>query len=416
MNQSNSDFSLRDAWPDSNDPRKTKIAPDFLALSALAHAGVDNVPLEGEEVKKIADLAILCFLTEGVNNSRLVRHVLIEGVNGTGKTVLAKSVARALMGEDLWNYCAINKKYLDALPRITGRPDLTPQDMVGGDSLANDVGGSQLLKFYPGPLLFTSLVFFVDELNRTPPRTLNVLLEAMAESQVTIFTVDEKQTRKTKVLNEQYGLFVIAAQNPEYQEGTFALPEALLDRFMVKVPMSYTLELNKLLDARPRDTLNGKEEVSSQKAIDGLKSLVNKRWETLQETRTKVNSVKVSPEIKKLAAALTYATWNARRARQAMGSDAHIPTHPHIREVVEHVRAGVTPRGTQALVNLAQARAWVNRRPEVEAWDLGELLVPVFRHRILLEPAAPEHDTGDAAWVVRALRDAMPWVRPPRPQ
>jgi MoxR-like ATPase len=201
--------------------------------------------LHGIEDQVLA--ALLCYFSplrdvvaahhdEPLSSPDSVRHVLLEGTNGSAKTRLSKQLNRALLGPLLVAFYGACDR-LEELKRSQGSPELSPSDLVGSDSLAVDEMGMQVLRFAPGPLLRNHLMFYADELNRSHPRTQSVLLEAMAEGQVTINTQDPACSRLRRLKD----LFLVASQNPDRHIGTFALPEAQLDRFMVRLFMPFTI-------------------------------------------------------------------------------------------------------------------------------------------------------------------------------
>jgi hypothetical protein len=225
--------------------------PTFKTMAGEAYEGLHEL-----EDQVIA--ALLCYLAplrdagaaghdDPLGSPDAVRHVLLEGMNGTAKTRLAKQVNRAILGpvlRALYRLCPD----LEELVRSQGSPELSPSDLVGADSLATDERGMQALRFNPGPLLRNYLAFYADELNRSPPKTQSVLLEAMAEGQVTINTQDPTCVHRLRRLKD---FFLIASQNPERHIGTFPLPEAQLDRFMIRLFMPYSGELEKIISVKP---------------------------------------------------------------------------------------------------------------------------------------------------------------------
>lgn len=251
-------------------------------------------------------------------------HVLVEDLPGLGKTLLARSFATTL-GLDF--------------RRIQFTPDLLPSDVTGA-SLYDQRNGEMV--FHPGPV-FTHLLL-ADEINRTPPKTQAALLEAMAESQVTV-------DGATRPLADPF--MVIATANPVEYEGTYSLPEAQLDRFQLRVRMGYLAAAEELSMLRARVDRAAPEAVLDRLA--GPADVV--AW------RAVVERVEIDDDLLAYAVALVGAT----RA------------HPQI-------SIGASPRGGLALVQLARARAVLEGRDFVIPEDLKALAVPALAHRVSLRP------------------------------
>ena len=263
-------------------------------------------------------------------------HCLLEGVPGLGKTLLVRSLGEALNLE---------------FRRIQFTPDLMPSDILGTEILEEDHGtGRRVFKFQKGPV-FTSLLL-ADELNRTPPKTQAALLEAMQEH-----TISYAGT--TYPLPEPF--FVLATQNPLEQAGTYPLPEAQLDRFLLHVRVDYPSEAEeRSIIARTTGRAAGKvREVMDGEEVIALQQLVR--------------DVHVSDDLM---------DWITRLVR------ASRPQHSDIAEVREWVRWGAGPRAGQSLVLAAKARALIHGRLAVTREDIKALASPVLRHRLLLSFAA----------------------------
>ena len=263
-------------------------------------------------------------------------HCLLEGVPGLGKTLLVRSLGEALNLE---------------FRRIQFTPDLMPSDILGTEILEEDHGtGRRVFKFQKGPV-FTSLLL-ADELNRTPPKTQAALLEAMQEH-----TISYAGT--TYPLPQPF--FVLATQNPLEQAGTYPLPEAQLDRFLLHIRVDYPSEAEeRSIIARTTGRAAGKvREVMDGEEVIALQQLVR--------------DVHVSDDLM---------NWITRLVR------ASRPQHSDIAEVREWVRWGAGPRAGQSLVLAAKARALIHGRLAVTREDIKALASPVLRHRLLLSFAA----------------------------
>ncbi|WP_437285311.1 AAA family ATPase [Sorangium sp. So ce406] len=269
-------------------------------------------------------------------------HALLVGVPGLAKTLLVASLARAL---DL------------SFGRVQFTPDLLPADITGTDVL-HEQHGSRSLRFQPGPI-FHNLVL-ADEVNRTPPKTQAALLEAMQERKVTVGTT-------THALPDPFQVF--ATRNPIEQEGTYPLPEAQLDRFLLEIHVTYPSEAEEREVARR--TTSGRPpaitavlKASEVRAIGRL-----------------VPRIPVTDEAVDLAVRLTRATRpGTERAAQ---------------EVRDYVRYGAGPRGSQALVIAAKARAALRGEAAADVDDVRALLIPALRHRIVLSYRAEADGVRD---------------------
>jgi len=271
-------------------------------------------------------------------------HVLIEDVPGVGKTTLAKALALA---SDV------------SFTRVQFTPDLLPADILGTEVLNPKEG---TIAFHKGPV-FTH-VLLADEINRASPRTQSALLEAMNEKQVTI----EGQSR---ALPDPF--FVIATQNPLDFEGTYPLPEAQLDRFILRLSLGYPdeeSELAILTDRRTKDPMDAVEQVADAASLRHLQAAVRE---------VAVTEI-VARYILKLAAA----------------------TRDH-----RDLELGVSPRGALSIYRAAQARAYVKGRDYVLPDDVQALAVPTFAHRVMLRAAARYGGTSDKS-LISDVVEAVP--------
>ncbi len=284
-------------------------------------------------------------------------HCLLEGAPGLGKTLLVRSLGQALQLQ---------------FRRVQFTPDLMPSDILGTELLEEDHGtGKRAFRFQQGPV-FTNLLL-ADELNRTPPKTQAALLEAMQEH-----TVSYAGT--THALPEPF--FVLATQNPIEQAGTYPLPEAQLDRFLLHVRVEYPSETEE------RDILlqtTGRPAGAVPRVMDG---------DDILAAQARVREVHVGADLLDWINRLV----RASRPRDAAASD----------EVRKYVRWGAGPRAGQSLVLAAKARALLHGRFAATREDVRALAAPVMRHRLLLSFAA-EAEQVSADEVVAALLRAVPW-------
>jgi MoxR-like ATPase len=248
-------------------------------------------------------------------------HVLVEDVPGVGKTLLAKAFSRSLGL---------------SFSRVQGTPDLLPSDVTGSSILDGPD-----FRFVPGPI-FSNVVLF-DEINRATPRTQSALLEAMQERQVSV----DGQTRPLP-----RPFVVLATQNPIELEGTFALPEAQLDRFLVRVELGYLEEVEERQMLR---RLRGSDEL-----LDDIKPVVSP--EDLAATAASVRSVLVADDVEGYLLSLVRATREHK-----------------------DVRLGASPRSSVALYRCSQAWAALDGRQFVLPDDVRHLVRPVLAHRLVLD-------------------------------
>ena len=287
------------------------------AVHQLAERLIQNVGQVILGKRDVIELTVICLLCQG--------HLLIEDVPGVGKTMLAKALARSLGG---------------SFKRIQFTPDMLPSD-VTGTSIYNQKTGD--FEFRPGPIM--AQIVLADEINRATPKTQAALLEAMEERQVTVDGV-------TYRLGPPF--LVLATQNPIEYEGTFPLPEAQLDRFLMRVSLGYPSPEQEMaiLDAQ-----------QFRHPIEQLKQVTT--VEALVATQEAIKSVYADKLIKEYIVALVDAT---RR-------------HPE-------VYLGASPRGALTLFRAAQARAAIHNRDYVIPDDIKALAPATLGHRIIISPAA----------------------------
>jgi MoxR-like ATPase len=280
-------------------------------------------------------------------------HALLVGVPGLAKTLLVSSLAKAL-----------NLSF----GRVQFTPDLLPADITGTDVLQEE-DGRRTLKFLPGPI-FHNLVL-ADEINRTPPKTQAALLQAMQEREVTVGT-------KTHNLPRPFQVF--ATRNPIEQEGTYPLPEAQRDRFLLEIMVNYPSELQER-EVALRTTSAEPPQISPVVSEAQLRSVIG-----------------LIPRIPVTDEAVALAVGYARASRPG---SAKAP-----KEVTDYVRYGAGPRGSQALVLAAKARAALRGEAAADVDDVRALLLPTLRHRLVLSYRA-DADRVDAADVLMGIQKAV---------
>src|SRR6266699_3818187 len=264
-------------------------------------------------------------------------HVLLEGVPGLGKTLLVRTLSDALALK---------------FARIQFTPDLMPADIVGTtivseQSDGTSTGSKRVFSFQPGPI-FANIVL-ADEVNRATPKTQSALLEGMQERTVSVGD-------STRPLPKPF--FVLATQNPLEMEGTYPLPEAQLDRFLLKVLVSFPDAKNLM---RIIDTTVGTTTLLAKQVATG---------EQLQQLIDTARAVPVATHVKEYGVRLLLAT--------------HPDQEDAPEQVCKYVRYGASPRGLQAIITTAKVRALLEGRYNVSKEDVQNVAFPALRHRIIL--------------------------------
>lgn len=311
-------------------------SPSLKEVQGLAEAVRANIARVIVGKLDIIDLLLVALFSDG--------HILLEDVPGMGKTVMAKSLARSIGA---------------AFQRVQGTPDLLPTDVTGVSYF--DQGRSAFV-FRQGPIF--AQILLVDEINRATPRTQSALLEAMAERQVTV-------ERETMLLPRPY--LVLATQNPIELEGTFPLPEAQLDRFLLRVRVGYPSEdeeqviLHRFKNDEPLESL--RPVVSAEQVVRLQQAIRQVGWQ---------------PEVERYLLTIVRAT----REHAA-------------------VSLGVSPRGTLALYRACEAYAAMQGRDYVQPDDVKRLAPSVLAHRLLTTTRARLRGSASEA-IIKEILEATP--------
>ena len=282
-------------------------------------------------------------------------HALLEGVPGLGKTLLVRTIAQALHLQ---------------FARIQFTPDLMPADITGTNILVESETGARTFAFRPGPV-FTNILL-ADEVNRATPKTQSALLEAMQEQAVTV-------AGKRYPIEPPF--WVLATQNPIEQEGTYPLPEAQLDRFLLKVVMDYPTEDEERAILRLHDEGFRTHQLEQV----GLEPVMSA--EELERLRAVVREIQVADEVR------DYILQIVRRTRQN-----------------EYLLVGASPRAGVALLLVSKALAAIRGRAFVTPDDVKQMATPVLRHRLILKPEA-EVEGLNADRILSSILEATPVPR-----
>ncbi len=302
--------------------------------------------------KDVIRKVLLAFLSGG--------HVLLEGVPGLGKTLLIKSMCRAL---------GLSFK------RVQFTPDLMPSDIIGTQVLTES-DGRRDFQFKRGPLF--AQVVLADEINRATPKTQSSVLEAMEDSQVTVFG-------ETYPLGSPF--MVLATQNPIELEGTYPLPEAQLDRFFFKLLVTSPTpdQLREVLHRTTGTELNEPTPVLLENSV-----------ELIGEMKLLLRQVLIAPPLEDYVVRLIHATQPTVEKGEAL-----------IPEVKEYLRFGASPRGAQAIILGAKGNALAEGRGHVSYEDIESVIYPSLRHRLVLNFQAEANNVG-ADKILAAVIEKIP--------
>jgi MoxR-like ATPase len=428
--------------------RITRLSPEDLTTADFRD--LYDVAIKGlTDLDEIVVLCLLCYFA-AYRDERKVNHVLLEGLNGTSKTRLAGQVNSALLGKPLVAFYELLG--WDAYQRTAGSPDQSPADIVGGDVLGPD----GKLVYREGPILKPCLLmYYADELNRSPPKTQAALLEAMAERQVTVNTLDP--TKQAMRIRKLPNLFIFASQNPESHEGTFPLPEAQLDRFMCKVLMPYTRGLHELLrlrDGVQKPTVRS-EQVALGRAADQLTTALNGipsfgldvakavdacqrvsvhrpggpeenpgllgaarkleerlfelRLSELQAIEDRVRwEIAFDENVSRYIASIVYWTWSKDAVKRlTYGIERLVSPIEDVSKLVAGVAQGASPRAAFAMRDLSCALAAAQGEKKVDKLHVKRVAKFVLQHRVALKFQATMSGQVTSESIIDAILDRV---------
>lgn len=345
---------MNESQPSSQSNTGVTAHGDAQAVEKLREASIRLKAEIGKVVigqDQVIDSLLVALLSRG--------HALLIGVPGVGKTLMARSLARALDME---------------YRRIQFTPDLMPSDITGTDIIIEEPETNRRrLEFQRGPL-FTNFLL-ADEINRAPPKTQSALLQAMQEQEVSV-------GRHTYSLSPPF--FVVATQNPVEQEGTYPLPEAQLDRFMLNIPVGYPTPQQEA-DIVKSTTTNTKVEL--QPILSSAEVL------RLQEL---VRGVPVANDV------VDYAVAIANCSRPTSNAQKNSFGDKQANEIQKYIRYGASPRASQYLILGAKALAILKGRFHVDFEDVKSIATSVLRHRLILNFHA-RSDGLDSDEIIRRI-------------
>ena len=295
---------------------------------------------------EVVDGLLTCLLCGG--------HALLEGVPGLGKTLLVKSLGAALHLQ---------------FSRIQFTPDLMPADIIGTRMVLEDEDGRRHFEFQPGPIFGN--IILADEINRATPKTQSALLEAMQEQTVTVAGTEHKL---------HLPFLVLATQNPLEMDGTYPLPEAQLDRFFLKLQVTYP-SFDELSDIVDRTTQ--RQEAYVEPVVTAADIL---------EAQQLIRDVPIATHVKNYAIRLALAT----HPQESLASEP----------IRKYVRYGSSPRGAQSLVLAAKVRALFEGRFNVSFDDIRAVAVSCLRHRLILNFEG-EAEGIDSAALIQQLTTSL---------